>query len=385
MIARYAAVTALALSTSVLSTLFTALPARAAGVEIKTEDYTLIADKIADNLDHPWGLAFLPDQSMLVTERRGRLRHVKNGVVSAPLKGLPRIADGGQGGLLDVAVAPDFNQTRHIYFTFSEPSKDRRSFGTALGRARLNLSPTPHLTEATVLFSQNRKTRTRRHFGSRIVFAPDGTLFLTIGDRGDRPRAQDPRDHAGSVIRLNRDGSVPKDNPFADGRDGAPEIWSIGHRNPQGATWHKGENALWTVEHGARGGDEINRPRKGLNYGWPVISYGRHYSGLPIGEGKRKSGLEQPLYYWDPSIAPSGLAYYDGTAFKKWQGNILVGALKDRMLVRLKLNGSRVVHEERILKRRFGRIRDVRQGPDGLVYLLIDDDDGAIIRLSPKR
>lgn len=360
------------------------VPSVALTQTVTTEHHSFVVETLVDNLKYPWGLAFLPDRSILVTERPGRIRLLENGKLSTPLAGLPDITAGGQGGLLDVAVPPDFTEEGYIYFTFSEPSADGRTYGTALARAKLDRGSKPRLIGTEVIFSQNLKTRTKRHFGSRIVFAPDGTLFLTIGDRGDRPRAQDKTDHAGSVIRLNRDGSIPDDNPFQGQGDAAPEIWSIGHRNPQGATWNKQTQSLWIVEHGARGGDEINHPKKGLNYGWPVISYGRHYSGLPIGEGRSKPGLEQPIHYWDPSIAPSGLAYYDGDAFPNWRGNLFVGALKDRMLVRLELDGTRVVHEEQFLKRTLGRIRDVNQGPDGYLYLLTDDDDGAIVRLKPE-
>lgn len=351
--------------------------------EFKSADYRLDVSVLASGLEHPWGLAFLPDGGFLITEREGRMRIVRDGKLSASLAGLPTIAAEGQGGLLDVVLAPDFAKSRLVFFTFSEPRKG--AMGTALASGALVMGAKPRLDGVKVLFRQNKPSDGGRHFGSRIVFAPDGTLFLTIGDRGERPRAQDPFDHAGSVIRLNRDGTVPADNPFADGKKAAPEIWSIGHRNPQGAAWNKTRGALVTVEHGARGGDEINRPEKGKNYGWPVISYGRHYWGGRIGEGTHKAGLEQPVHYWDPSIAPSGLAVYQGAPFAKWQGNLLVGALKDEMLVRLVIKDGKVVTEERLLQGAYGRIRDVRVGPKGAIYLLTDDSDGQLLKVEVRR
>lgn len=349
----------------------------------KSEKHTFRVKIIAENLEHPWGIAFLPDNSILVTERGGQLRHVKDGDLSAPIPGLPEIAANGQGGLLDIAVSPTFSTTQWIYFSFTEPSKDDDVQGTALARARFIQKPKPHLEDLQIIFSQNKKTDTWRHFGSRIVFHPDGTLFLTIGDRGDSTRAQNPRDHAGSVLRLNPDGSIPADNPFINEKNAAPEIWSTGHRNPQGATLHPLSNELWTVEHGARGGDEINKPIKGKNYGWPAISYGRHYSGFKIGSGTHKAGMEQPIFYWDPSIAPSGLSFYSGDIFQNWQGNLFVGALKDQMLVRLEMDGENILHEERLLNNKFGRIRDVRQGRNGYLYLLTDESDGKILQIIP--
>lgn len=351
--------------------------------EFTTEHHPIEIEIVADGLSYPWGIAFLPDSSSLITERTGSLRHLSSEGLSAPISGVPKVRAAGQGGLLDVAIDPKFEQNQTIYLSYSEPSEDGDEAGTAVARAHLIRAPTPHLKNVQVIFSQNKKSGGKRHFGSRLVITPDRKLFITQGDRGDRPRAQDPFDHAGSIVRLNPDGSIPKDNPFADGTQAMREIWSIGHRNIQGATWHSGTESLWTVEHGARGGDEINHPRSGRNYGWPVISYGRHYRGTKIGEGTHKAGMEQPVHYWDPSIAPSGLAYYDGKAFPKWQGNLFIGALKDQMLVRLELEGERVVHEEHLLKEKFGRIRDVRQGPDGYLYLLTDSDNGKLLRIKP--
>ncbi len=379
--------TRLAVSCFVLSLLacVAACSANSGARIIATEKHAILVEPVVDGLSHPWGLAFLPDGSSLITEKPGRLRHLTTAGLSAPIAGVPKVLYSGQGGLLDVAVDPGFSRNQLIYLSFSEPSVADGKAGTAVARANLELTPTPRLTNVRVIFSMNRKSETRHHYGSRIVIAPDQTLFITLGDRGDRPRAQDPFDHAGSIVRLNPNGSIPVDNPFADGKKAAPEIWSIGHRNLQGATLHKGTGALWTVEHGARGGDEINHPQAGRNYGWPVISYGRHYSGGKIGVGTHKEGMEQPVYYWDPSIAPSSLAYYDGVAFPGWRGNLFVGALKDQMLVRLELAGEEVVHEERLLKGEFGRIRNVRQGPDGFLYLLTDSNNGQLLRIRPTQ
>jgi glucose/arabinose dehydrogenase len=352
--------------------------------DFTTEKHAVSVDTVASGLNHPWGLAFLPGGAMLVTERPGTLRLITKSRVSDTVSGVPRVWPRGQGGLLDIALDRDFANNRVLFLSYSEPGRGRGEAGTAVARARLELAPKPRLVAVRVIFRQNRKTNSGRHFGSRLVIAPDGTLFITVGDRGDSERAQDPFDHAGSVIRINRDGGVPSDNPFADGKKAAPEIWSIGHRNPQGATLNRSTGRVWTVEHGAQGGDEINLPDPGRNYGWPTISYGRHYSGAKIGVGVRNAGMEQPKWYWDPSIAPSGFAYYDGGGFPNWQGNMFVGALRGQMLVRLELEADKVVAEERMFINEFGRIRDVRQGPDGFIYLLTDDSNGRLLRLRPK-
>ena len=333
---------------------------------------------VARGLEHPWGLAFLPDGRMLVTERPGRLRIVAaNGQLSAPLAGVPAVQAGGQGGLLDVALDPGFAQNKLVYLSFSEPGTGGAS--TAVARGQLG---DKGLTSVRVIYRQVPKVSGSGHFGSRLVFRRDGTLFVTQGDRQSySEQAQDLASGLGKVVRINSDGSIPKDNPFV-GRQGVrPEIWSYGHRNAQAAALDPTTGELWTVEHGARGGDELNHPQAGKNYGWPVISYGRHYSGRKIGEGTSKAGMEQPVYYWDPVIAPSGMAVYTGDAYPGWKGNIFIGSLSPGGLVRLTMEKGRVKTEERYLEELNERIRDVVQGPDGKLYLLTDNDDGRILRV----
>jgi glucose/arabinose dehydrogenase len=343
-----------------------------------------VAD-VARGLTHPWGLAFLPDGRMLVTERPGRLRIVAaGGRLSEPLAGVPAVYALGQGGLLDVALSPAFAQDRLVYLSFSEPGEG--GAGTAVARGRLGEAG---LDDMRVVWRQQPKVAGFVHWGSRIAFRPDGTMFVTLGDRGgSRDRAQDLSTTIGKIVRIRPDGSAPPDNPFAgrggalpEGRKVAPEIWSYGHRNAQAAVLDA-RGQLWTVEHGARGGDELNNPQAGRNYGWPVITYGVDYSGARIGSGTSRPGMEQPVYYWDPVIAPSGAAFYTGDAFPDWRGDLLVGSLSPGGLVRLRLDGARVVREDRYLPD-VGRVRDVRQGPDGLVYLLIDSPEGRIVRLEP--
>jgi len=344
-----------------------------------TAHYEVRVVTVARGLDHPWGLAFLPGGDMLVTERPGRLRRVgSDGALSGPLSGMPEVFARGQGGLLDVALDPHFEENRIVYLSYAEPGTG--GSGTAVGRGRLTESA---LENFQVIFRQTPKADTTVHFGSRLVFSREGKLFITLGERGQRDRAQDLSVHRGQVVRINPDGTVPEDNPFTGRKGHRPEIWSHGHRNPQGAALHPDTGKLWTVEHGAMGGDEINIPGKGLNYGWPVISYGRHYSGLKIGVGTSKEGMEQPVYYWDPSIAPSGMAFYTGNVFPAWKGNLLVGALRGAMLVRLELAGDQVIKEERMLRGLGERIRDVRQGPDGFIYLLTDNNNGRVLRVEP--
>jgi glucose/arabinose dehydrogenase len=342
-------------------------------------------ETVAKGLAHPWALQFLPDGQMLVTERPGRMRLItKEGRLSSPLQGVPEVVAQNQGGLLDLALSPDFPQSGLIYFTYSEPRGASRN-GTALARAKLVPGgDAGRLDEVKVIFRQEPSASGGLHFGSRLAFAADGTLFVTLGERFQRDYAQDLSRHWGKVIRINPDGSAPKDNPFA-GRDKAqPEIWSFGHRNPQSAAIHPITGKLWIVEHGARGGDEINIPQAGKNYGWPVITYGVDYSWAKIGVGTQKAGMEQPIYYWDPSIAPSGMAFYTGDLFRGWKGNLFVGALVQEHLARLVLDGEKVVAEERLLADLGERIRDVRQGPDGALYVLTDNSDGRVLRLMPQ-
>jgi glucose/arabinose dehydrogenase len=340
-------------------------------------------ETFATGLEHPWGLQFMPDGRLLVTERPGRLRIVSaQGALSPPIEGVPQVSTAGQGGLLDVAIAPDFAASREIYLSYAEP-RDGRTNGTSVARARLELTADGgRLTNVTVIFRQQPSYASGYHFGSRIVFARDGTFYLTVGDRYSlRDQAQDPANTIGKVIRLMRDGSPAPDNPKLPGWD--PTIWSIGHRNVQGAALHPFTGELWTAEHGARGGDEVNVVRRGRNYGWPVITYGRDYSGARIGEGTAKAGMEQPVYYWDPSIAPSGAAFYGGDLFPSWKGNLLVGALAGAHLARLVIDGEKIVGEERLLENLGERIRDVRVGRDGAVWLLTDRPKGSVLRLVP--
>jgi len=343
-------------------------------------------ETVVSDLEHPWGMAFLPDGRILVAERAGRLRIVERGeLLASPVAGLPAIEPIGQGGLLDIALHPDYQNNGWLYFSYAEPAEGffTNDYGTAVARAKLDGN---RLKELQVIFSMNKKSGGGRHFGSRLIFDRDNFLYITTGDRGERERAQDLGDHAGSVIRLHDDGRIPADNPFVKTEGTRAEIYSYGHRNPQGMALHPTTGEVWLHEHGPQGGDEINRILPGRNYGWPVITYGKNYvTGTRIGEGTHKSGMEQPLYQWTPSIAPSGMAFYSGDAFKEWRGNLFVGALKFQLLVRLELDDHKVVNEQRLLERQLGRIRDVRNGPDGLLYLLTDADEGAIVRLLPNR
>ncbi|MFN0219839.1 MAG: PQQ-dependent sugar dehydrogenase [Hyphomicrobium sp.] len=341
--------------------------------------------EIAKGLENPWGLQVLPDGRALVTERPGRMRIVgKGGEISTPIAGLPHVVQGGQAGLLDVLLAPDFSTSGLIYFSYSEP----RGFfpnGTSVVRAKLTLNGDKGaISDGVVIFRQEPAFAGRHHFGSRLVWDRDGTLFITTGERANqKDLAQDLSTHLGKVIRINADGSVPKDNPFV-GQDGKqPEIWSYGHRNMQGAAINPATGELWTTEHGAQGGDELNIPRAGKNYGWPIITWGENYGGGKIGEGTTKDSLEQPIYYWVPSIATSGLAFYNGDLFPSWKGNVLVGGLAGAVLERLVLDGENVVAVERLLDDRGERIRDVRVGPDGAVYVLTDDANGKLLRIAP--
>lgn len=336
----------------------------------------------AEGLAHPWGMAFLPDGRLLVTERPGRLRLVDGeGRLSKPLPGVPEVAASRQGGLLDVALDPDFSANRLIYLSYAEP----RQGGAATAVARARLSPAAdRLTGLEVIFRQQPAYAGGNHFGSRLVFARDGTLFVTLGERFSlSEKAQDLGTTLGKIVRINPDGSIPQDNPFRSTPGALPEIYSLGHRNVQGAALEPATGALWTVEHGARGGDEVNRPEAGKNYGWPVISYGRHYSGARIGEGTAKAGMEQPLFYWDPSIAPSGATFYTGDLFPAFKGQLFVGALAGEALVHVEVKDGKVLGEERLPLGM--RVRDVAQGPDGALWLATDAEDGQILRLLPAR
>ena len=347
----------------------------------ETETATVKVEKIADGLDTPWAMAMLPDGKLLVTLRDGEMVLVDPADNSRqPVSGLPEIAAVGQGGLLDVVLDRDYADNRTVYFTFAHPGKG--GVGTALAKAVLTTSGNPGLQDVEILFSMERKTGSGYHFGSRIVQHRDGNLFFTIGDRGTPDRAQDPHDAAGSVLRIKPDGTIPHGNPFANGNEGLPQIWSTGHRNPQGATLNDETGNLWTLAHGAKGGDEINIPEAGKNYGWPVISYGRNYSGTKIGIGTSAPGYEQPVHYWDPSIAPSGMDFYQGNLVPEWKGDLFVGALKFRMLVRLEVDGNQILSEENLFRDQYGRIRDVRAFPDGALWFLTDDTDGAIYRIT---
>ena len=357
---------------------FVGLVSTALANPFPSKDYSLKVDVLNDKLDTPWALAFLPDGSILITERGGNLHLFQKGKLSKPLKGVPKVWAKGQGGLLDVAIDPNFATNKWVYLSFSEAGKG--GVGTAVARGRLDGLA---LKNTQVIYRQNIKSRTGRHFGSRLVFARDGTLFISHGDRGKRPRSQDPFDHAGSIMRINPDGSIPDDNPFKDGKKALPEIWSIGHRNAQGITLHPKTGKIWTSEHGARGGDEINQPKAGKNYGWPIISYGRHYTGGKIGIGVARDGLEQPQFFWDPSIAPSSILFYQGDLFKKWKGDIFVGALARELVSRLSENNGEVKEVERFLESEVGRVRDIAEGPDGALYLLTDAGDGYLIRVTP--
>jgi glucose/arabinose dehydrogenase len=337
---------------------------------------------VAEGLEHPWSLAFLPDGRMLVTERPGRLRYVTaDGSVSEPIAGVPAVFAEGQGGLLDVVLDPDFAANSTIYFSYAEAAADGTN-GTAVARARLDGQ---QLDDVKVIFRQQPKFSSRHHFGSRLVFAADGKLFVTLGERNsERDLAQDLGTHLGKIVRITTDGAAPGDNPFI-GREGAlPEIWSYGHRNIQGAALHPGTGKLWTHEHGPRGGDEINVSEPGRNYGWPVITYGREYHGPAIGEGSRKEGMEDPLHYWVPSIGPSGMVFHSGRGQPGWKGQLFVGALPAKQLVRLEIgDDGKVKSEERIAIG--SRVRDVREGPDGALYLVTDEDAGQVLRVVPAK
>lgn len=341
---------------------------------------------LAKNLEHPWAVEPLPGGDLLVTERPGRLRIISaTGEVGQPIAGLPAMDAKGQGGLLDVALSPTFDSDRTVYWSYSEPRKG----GNATSVARGVLSPDrKSVGDAKVIFRAMPTYDGDKHFGSRLAFGPDGMLYITLGERSDapmRPQAQQLNSHMGKILRINPDGSVPKDNPFAGQANARPEIWSLGHRNVQAAAFDS-KGQLWDIEHGTNGGDELNRIEKGKNYGWPIVAYGEEYSGSPIaGAVTAKEGYEQPVYYWDPVIAPSGAQFYTGDAFPAWRGNLFIGGMKDHKLVRLVLDNDRVTGEEHLLTDRGQRVRDVRQGPDGALYVVTDEDKGELWRIAPAR
>lgn len=348
--------------------------------QFTTEKTAVQVDTIASGLDNPWSVEVLPDGAYIVTELGGTLRIIRGGKASAPISGVPKVARQGQGGLLDVALDPAFTDNRTLFLSMS--TADDGGYGTAIVRAVLSKDG-KSLTQVQELFRMNKFTGKGQHFGSRIVVAADGSLFFGIGDRGERDRAQDMRDHAAAILHIKADGSIPAGNPYMDGKAGLAELWSKGHRNPQGITIDPDNGQLLTVEHGARGGDEINIPKPGKNYGWPVITFGKDYSGVKIGVGQAADGYEQPLHYWDPSIAPGAIDVYRGAMFPQWTGNLLVTALKSELLARLQRDDSgAVVAEERLFEGEFGRIRDVKVAPDGAILMLTDGDDGALLRVS---
>ena len=353
---------------------------------VQAQPTRVTTEVVASGLQNPWAVAFVGDGRMLVTERPGRLRVVApNGTLSEPVAGVPTVDAVGQGGLLDLITDRDFARNRVLYFCYSEPAAQGSGNSTALASARLSADAT-RLENVKVIFSQQPKFSSRLHFGCRIVQAGDGSLFLTLGDRYQRMNdAQTLDNHHGKVVRLRPDGSAHPDNPFRNRPGALPEIWSLGHRNPQGATLGP-DGRLWVSEHGPQGGDEINRPEAGKNYGWPVITYGENYGGGTIGQGlTEKAGMEQPLHQWTPSIAPSGMAFVTSERYGKvWQGSLMVGSLKFRYLARLELDGARVVKEDKLLPDLGQRVRDVREGPDGFVYLVTDDRNGQLLRLVPR-
>ncbi len=358
---------------------------QAAEQSIRSDKANFRVALVSAGLEHPWAVAFLPDGRYLVTERPGRLRLIAadGRLDPRPVAGVPPVAALGQGGLLDVVLHPKFADNSWVYLSYAGAGEG--GVGTEVARGRLvSDAAGARLESLQVIYRQQPKSNDRVHFGSRLVFDRSGFLYITQGDRGDMERAQRLDDLAGKLVRLHDDGSVPADNPWVGQVGARPEIFSLGHRSMQGAALHPVSGELWTHEHGPQGGDEINIARRGLNYGWPVITYGVNYGiGTKIGVGTHKDGLEQPLHQWTPSIAPSGMAFYRGDRFPGWRGNLFVGALKFQMLVRLELDGNHVVREERLLTGREGRIRDVRQGPDGLLYLLTDAPDGRLLRLEP--
>ncbi|MGD8325661.1 MAG: PQQ-dependent sugar dehydrogenase [Sphingomonadales bacterium] len=356
---------------------------------LSDEEAGITVTTLAEGLNHPWSLAFLPDGRMLVTERVGQLRIMeRDGHLSGPIEGVPEVGAKGQGGLMDIILDPDFETNHIIYFSFAEADEvDEDKVSTAVARAKfIEDAGTARIENLDIIFRQTPKVEGWGHFGSRLVIDDEGYLFITLGERFNyRERAQDLDTTLGKIVRINRDGSIPADNPFVGQANILPEIWTFGHRNVQGAALHPETRQLWAHEHGARGGDELNVIQKGHNYGWPVITLGRDYSFAKIGEGTHKEGMDQPLYYWDPSIAPSGMTFITKDLFPGWKGDILIGSLAHKRLVRLRMKGEKVVEEIHLLGLRKTRVRDVREGPDGTIYVLTDEEDGAVLKLTPRR
>ena len=377
------------LATFCASVMFTTAPAAVAASvqELKSEQGTLEVTTLTQGLEHPWALAFLPDrQGMLVTERPGNLRLVSlDGKLSAPISGVPDVCAKGQGGLLDVVLSPDFKQDRTVYLSYAEGGGKGDKAGTAVGRGQLS-ADLKTLENFKVIFRQEPKLSVSNHFGSRLVFDRDGYLFITLGENNDRPTAQDLDKLQGKVVRIYPDGRVPDDNPFVGQNGVRPEIWSYGQRNPQGAALNPWTGVLWETEHGPRGGDELNVIERGKNYGWPLATHGINYSGQPIPEatGKTAEGTVGPHHVWEKSPGLSGMAFYDADRFKVWQHNVFMGALVSQELIRLQFNGDKVVHEERLMGELNKRIRDVRQGPDGYLYVLTDESDGVLYKVGLK-
>ena len=366
-----------------LFTLFTVsifLPTQIAA-QTKSKQATFNIEVITDRLNRPWSLAFLPNNDILITERSGNLRIVRNGKLAAkPISGLPKISAGGQGGLLDIVLHPDFKRNRLVYMSYA--ARGWVGIGTEVARAKFDGQK---LTDIEIIFKAKPKTLNRLHFGSRLVFDAKGFLYVTIGEKFDMRQAQNLKSHLGTIVRLKDDGTIPEDNPFINNKSALPEIYSYGHRNPQGLALHPETKKVWAHEHGPKGGDEVNIVKPGANYGWPVITYGVDYSGDIISNKTRAPGMEQPVVYWDPSIAPSGMAFYTGDKFPEWKGDLFVGALAHLHLRRLELQGEKVVEQEMLLGDLSERIRDVRSGPDGYLYVLTDSSRGKLLRLKPVK
>lgn len=347
-----------------------------------SEKHRFRVTTILSGLEQPWGMAWLPNGGMLITEKRGHLRRISDGqLLEQPINGLPEVYPVGQGGLMDVALHPEFSENRLVYLSYTAAGDG--GYGTEVIRGRLTGN---RLEDVEVVFKALPKSNGGLHFGSRLLFAQDGTLFITLGERGKKEQAQDLNTHPGSLIRINADGSIPADNPFAGSEGSRSEIYTYGNRNIQGIASQPGSGQIWIHEHGPQGGDEVNLVKAGTNYGWPAITYGVNYgSGTKIGEGTHKKGMAQPVHYWDPSIAPSGMTFYDGEHFPEWDSDLFVGSLKFGLLARLEVKDNSVVHEERLLEDHLRRVRDIRQGPDGYLYILTGESNGQLLRLEPAQ